>query len=121
MRVALEAVAAEHVAHGLVGLVLEEPAQVLDGRLLHGQPLDEVRDYFGEKIALYFAFIEELTVALLVPSALLALGGLDGTGRVGALNWRRLREWFDVRTLVLDPQDRSSRASRVGSLGRVAE
>ena len=52
---------------------------------------------------------------------LLALGGLDGTGRVGALNWRRLREWFDVRTLVLDPQDRSSRASRVGSLGRVAE
>eukprot|EP00966_Prymnesium_polylepis_P013103 302166-Prymnesium_polylepis.1 len=36
--------------------------------LVPRQPLDEVRDYFGEKIALYFAFIESLTVALLVPS-----------------------------------------------------
>jgi hypothetical protein len=27
-----------------------------------------VRDYFGEKIAFYFAFIEELTSALIIPS-----------------------------------------------------
>ena len=33
---------------------------------------------------------------------LLALGGLDGSPRVGARNWKRMREWFDVRALVLD-------------------
>ena len=33
---------------------------------------------------------------------LLALGGLDGSPRVGARNWKRLGEWFDVRALVLD-------------------
>ena len=33
---------------------------------------------------------------------LLALGGLDGSPRVGATNWKRLGEWFDVRALVLD-------------------
>ena len=33
------------------------------------QPLDEVRDYFGEKLALYFAYLQTLTRALLVPSA----------------------------------------------------
>ena len=32
---------------------------------------------------------------------LLALGGLDGSPRVGARNWKRLGEWFDVRALVL--------------------
>ena len=31
---------------------------------------------------------------------LLALGGLDGSPRVGATNWKRLSEWFDVRALV---------------------
>lgn len=33
---------------------------------------------------------------------LLALGGLDGSPRVGTTNWKRLGEWFDVRALVLD-------------------
>ena len=44
---------------------------------------------------------------------LLALGGLDGSPRVGATNWKRLREWFDVRALVLDPSDRSSHGDLV--------
>ena len=33
------------------------------------QPLDEVRDYFGERVALYFAFVQHLTRAMLLPSA----------------------------------------------------
>ena len=33
------------------------------------QPLDEVRDYFGEQIAIYFAFVQTLTNSLIVPSA----------------------------------------------------
>ena len=44
---------------------------------------------------------------------LLALGGLDGSPRVGARNWKRLGEWFDVRALVLDPSDRSSHGDLV--------
>ena len=44
---------------------------------------------------------------------LLALGGLDGSPRVGATNWKRLAEWFDVRALVLDPSDRSSHGDLV--------
>jgi len=44
---------------------------------------------------------------------LLALGGLDGPPRVGATNWKRLSEWFDVRALVLDPSDRSSHGDLV--------
>ena len=44
---------------------------------------------------------------------LLALGGLDGSPRVGATNWKRLSEWFDVRALVLDPSDRSSHGDLV--------
>ena len=44
---------------------------------------------------------------------LLALGGLDGSPRVGTTNWKRLGEWFDVRALVLDPSDRSSHGDLV--------
>ena len=32
------------------------------------QPLDEIRDYFGEKIGLYFAWLGAYTAWLLVPS-----------------------------------------------------
>ena len=32
------------------------------------QPLDEIRDYFGEQIALYFAFVQSLTTSLIAPS-----------------------------------------------------
>jgi hypothetical protein len=40
--VALEAVLAQLVAHGLVRLLVEQAAQVSDGVLVHGQALDEV-------------------------------------------------------------------------------
>ena len=40
--VSLEAVLAELVAHGLVGLLVEEPPQVADGVLVHGQSVHEV-------------------------------------------------------------------------------
>lgn len=41
------------------------------------QPLDEIRDYFGEQIAMYFAFVQALTRSLIVPSAvgLVAVAG----------------------------------------------
>lgn len=32
------------------------------------QPLDEIRDYFGEKIGLYFAWLGSYTAWLLLPS-----------------------------------------------------
>jgi hypothetical protein len=32
------------------------------------QPLDEIRDYFGEQIAIYFAFVQTLTSSLILPS-----------------------------------------------------
>jgi len=34
------------------------------------QPLDKVRDYFGERIAFYFAFTEDLTNKLQIPAVL---------------------------------------------------
>lgn len=42
------------------------------------QPLDEVRDYFGEEIAIYFAFVQTLTSSLIAPSlvGLIAVGGI---------------------------------------------
>jgi hypothetical protein len=32
------------------------------------QPLDKIRDYYGERIAIYYAFLEELTNALVYPA-----------------------------------------------------
>lgn len=32
------------------------------------QPLDKIRDYYGERIAIYYAFVEELTNALAYPA-----------------------------------------------------
>ena len=46
---------------------------------------------------------------------LLVFGGVDGTDLVGVANRRRLSEWFDVRSLVLEPDD----ASTYGSLVRL--
>lgn len=34
------------------------------------QPLDDVKEYFGERMALYFAFLQHLTRGLLMPSAI---------------------------------------------------
>lgn len=34
------------------------------------QPLDDIRDYFGEKLGFYYAFTQELTNALVLPAAL---------------------------------------------------
>ena len=39
-------------------------------KLTVNQPLDRVRDYFGERIAFYYAFTEELTNAVLYPAAM---------------------------------------------------
>ncbi|XP_050306991.1 anoctamin-10 [Anthonomus grandis grandis] len=39
------------------------------------QPIEDIKDYFGESIALYFSFLESYTIALTVP----ALLGLCGT------------------------------------------
>mgnify|MGYP000846242841 CR=1 FL=1 len=39
-------------------------------KLTVNQPLDRVRDYFGERIAFYYAFTEELTNAILYPAAM---------------------------------------------------
>ena len=37
------------------------------------QPLDDIKDYFGERLTLYFAFVQHLTRALLLPSAVGAI------------------------------------------------
>lgn len=37
------------------------------------QPIDEVKDYFGERIGLYFLYLQHYTAHLLAPAALGAL------------------------------------------------
>lgn len=41
------------------------------------QPLDEIKDYFGEQIAIYFAFVQTLTSSLIAPSV---VGGVAVLG-----------------------------------------
>jgi len=38
--------------------------------LIHGQPLDKVRDYFGEGVAFYFGFLDTFTWSLIFPSVI---------------------------------------------------
>ncbi|XP_012507381.1 PREDICTED: anoctamin-9 [Propithecus coquereli] len=42
-------------------------------KMAHRQPIDQIRDYFGEKVALYFAWLGWYTY-MLVPAALVGLG-----------------------------------------------
>lgn len=42
-------------------------------KLMGGQPLDSIRDYFGEKISFYFAWVGTFIASLIVP-AVIGLG-----------------------------------------------
>ncbi len=65
------------------------------GYWLPSQPLDEIRDYLGEEVALYFAFIQSLTRALLVPAGFGILPTLWAV-RVGSMD----NPFTDLHALV---------------------
>jgi hypothetical protein len=69
----------------------------LEARFSHRQPLLQLRDYFGEKVALYFAWLEDYTAALRLPSLYgVLLMGLELTWAEGrrsaAVRW--LGFWY---------------------------
>eukprot|EP00658_Telonema_sp_P-2_P032896 TRINITY_DN24254_c0_g1_i2.p1 TRINITY_DN24254_c0_g1~~TRINITY_DN24254_c0_g1_i2.p1 ORF type:complete len:535 (-),score=145.60 TRINITY_DN24254_c0_g1_i2:162-1766(-) len=76
-------VVAKHMAQGdFKAIPLHDPVDRADllklwvngggGRwwFLHPQPLTKIRDYFGEEIAMYFAFVEHFWSALSLPAVL---------------------------------------------------
>jgi hypothetical protein len=53
---------------GITGSVLMAKWALKPLRVFPHQPLDDIRDYFGERIAMYFAFMQCLTRHLVAPS-----------------------------------------------------